>query len=130
MTFVQAIKSVFAKYASLNGRARRAEYWWFYLFVAVVNYILSVLSGDEQTGYNVVFLLISLVFGLGTLIPILAVTTRRLHDTNRSGWRQLWVLTIIGIIPLIYWLCQRGTDGPNRFGPDPLSPKVEDPLHS
>ena len=54
-------------------------------------------------------------------IPTLAVQVRRLHDVDRSGWWVLMYFTIIGyFFPLIYWLCKRGTEGANRFGPDPL----------
>ena len=55
-----------------------------------------------------------------------AETVRRLHDTDRSGWWYLIVLTIIGIIPLIIWFCTRGTIGENRFGPDPLGAEAPD----
>jgi uncharacterized membrane protein YhaH (DUF805 family) len=70
----------------------------------------------------------SLLSSLGSLalfLPTLAVAVRRLHDTDRTGW---WIL--IGLIPLIGWIiylvfmCQRGTEGPNRFGEDPLGPDV------
>jgi len=130
MTFIQAVKSAFARYATFEGRASRSEYWWFYLFVIVVNAILSLLSGTEETGSNLFFSLISMIFALATIVPGFAVACRRLHDTNRSGWRQLWALTIIGVIPLIIWLCQRGTEGPNRFGPDPLGSEAEEPINS
>jgi uncharacterized membrane protein YhaH (DUF805 family) len=59
------------------------------------------------------------LFGLATLLPGLAVSVRRLHDTNRSGWWiLLWFIPLIGIIVLIVWWVQQGTPGPNRFGPD------------
>jgi uncharacterized membrane protein YhaH (DUF805 family) len=70
----------------------------------------------------------SVLSGLASLalfLPSLAVAVRRLHDTDRTGW---WVL--IGLVPLIGWIiylvfmCQRGTEGPNRFGADPLGPDV------
>jgi uncharacterized membrane protein YhaH (DUF805 family) len=57
------------------------------------------------------------------------VAARRLHDGNRSGWWQLIAFTVIGLIPLIYWLIKKGTEGPNRFGEDPVaaSPPAETP---
>jgi uncharacterized membrane protein YhaH (DUF805 family) len=125
MTFVQAVKTVFAKYATFTGRAPRSEYWWFSLFTFVVSLVLMVLEGDEERGYNILFQSLSTIFTLATLVPSLAVGSRRLHDTNRSGWRQLWALTLIGLVPLIYWFCQRGTEGPNRFGGDPLAQAPE-----
>ncbi len=73
---------------------------------------------------NDVIKTIILIFDLVTLIPGLAVSTRRLHDTDRSGWWILISLTIIGIIPLIFWYATKGTEGGNRFGEDPLLNEV------
>ena len=120
MTFTAAIKSAFANYAVFDGRATRSEYWWFYLFVFIINIVLEVaaeLAGDG----DFVASLVSLAFSLAILVPSLALAARRLHDVNRSGWWQLIGLTIIGLIPLIYWLVKKGTDGPNRFGEDRLA---------
>jgi uncharacterized membrane protein YhaH (DUF805 family) len=55
------------------------------------------------------------------LLPGLAVSARRLHDLDRTAWWLLLLLTGIGVILLIIWDCMRGTQGPNRFGPDPLA---------
>ena len=63
--------------------------------------------------------IVSFVFNLAVFFPAIAVATRRLHDTNRSGWWQLLVLTIIGIIVLIVWLASKGNEQPNRFGNPP-----------
>ena len=66
---------------------------------------------------------------LALLLPNLAVGARRLHDTDRSGWFLLLVfIPLIGIIILIVWWCQRGTAGPNRFGPDPLADRAIAPF--
>lgn len=59
------------------------------------------------------------------LIPSIAVYIRRLHDVNRSGWWVFIALTIVGIIPLIIWVCSKGTDGPNDYGDDPLQEGVD-----
>ena len=64
---------------------------------------------------------VSLVFNLATLIPSIAVSVRRLHDTNRSGWWNLIALTFVGIIPLLIWLCQAGDKNDNQYGGDPLA---------
>lgn len=61
------------------------------------------------------------IFGLITLLPSIAVTIRRLHDTDRTGWWVLLLVTIVGVFVVIYWECCRGTPGSNRFGPDPFS---------
>jgi uncharacterized membrane protein YhaH (DUF805 family) len=118
MNFVEAIKSAFANYANFEGRAIRSEYWWFWLFMFIVNFGLNVATEFNE---SVVGQLITGVLALALLVPNIAVATRRLHDVNRSGWWQLLTLTIIGVIPLLYWLIIRGTDGPNRFGEDRLA---------
>ncbi len=117
------------KYADFQGRARRSEYWLFTLFLIIVSIVLYVpliaFSGDMQTTGEInpiagLLLLILGVFGLGTLIPSIAVTVRRLHDTDRSGW---WILIsfvpLVGGIVLLIFEVLDGTPGPNRFGPDP-----------
>jgi uncharacterized membrane protein YhaH (DUF805 family) len=62
--------------------------------------------------------------GLALMLPGIAVSIRRLHDLDRTGWWLLILFTIIGAILLLVWFCMRGTVGPNRFGPDPLEGKV------
>lgn len=88
MTFQDAIRVCLQKYADFSGRAKRAEFWWFYLFVFLVGCALSVVNNW-----------LSLIFQLGVLVPLLAVGARRMHDTGRSGWWQL-----IGLIPVIGWI--------------------------
>ncbi len=110
MTFGQSIKTCFSKYADFNGRASRSEFWWWALFVFLVNAGLSFVSE-----------MLSGLFSLAVLLPYLAVAARRLHDTDRSGW-----LLLLNLIPLIGWIVllvfyiQEGKE-PNRFGP----PSVE-----
>jgi uncharacterized membrane protein YhaH (DUF805 family) len=117
MGFVGAIKTCFSKYVEFKGRARRPEYWWFILFYVLLLIGLSILDAIITLAGGPG--LLSTLASLGLFLPTLAAQVRRLHDTDRSGW---WVL--FGIIPLIGWivllifLCQRGTDGPNRFGSD------------
>jgi uncharacterized membrane protein YhaH (DUF805 family) len=105
MTFIEAVKTCFSKYADFNGRARRSEYWWFVLAILLGSVVTS-LVGD----------LVYAVFVLGTIVPSLAAAARRLHDTGRSGWLQLIVLIpLVGWLILIYFLAQEG-EGANRFG--------------
>lgn len=114
------------KYATFSGRARRAEYWWFYLFfglvIGVLTFVDILLFGyspekDEPTA-NV----LAGIAALGLLLPMLAVSIRRLHDRDKSGWWLLWgLLPLIGGLILLYQYVQRGTVGDNRFGPDPLA---------
>jgi len=108
MTFTDAVKTCFSKYADFNGRASRSEYWWYTLFIVLVSVGLSMIN-DKLSG----------LFGLVTLLPSLAVATRRLHDTNRSGWLQLiWLIPIVGWLVLLYFLVQEAQE-PNRFGEAP-----------
>lgn len=131
MTFQEAVKTCLSKYTTFSGRASRSEYWFFYLATLIVMLVASILdralgldfkmanplTGLEQSvGYGWLYVLA----GLGFLLPSLAVSVRRLHDTNRSGWWFLLVLTIIGAVVLLVWFVTRGTAGENRYGPDPL----------
>ncbi|MCB1744209.1 MAG: DUF805 domain-containing protein [Gammaproteobacteria bacterium] len=105
---------VLKNYAVFGGRARRKEYWMFFLFNIIVTLVLAVIDGVLGT------MVLAMLYSLAVLIPGLAVTIRRLHDTGRSGW---WVLIALipavgGIILLIFMLLD-GTPGPNKFGPSP-----------
>lgn len=114
MNFFQAVGICFTKYATFTGRARRAEYWWFFLFTFLASFLLAIF--DEAAGVS-----LSGAFSLAVFIPAIAVTARRLHDTGRSGWWQLLVLVpLIGVIVLLVWLVTRGKSGPNAYGGDPL----------
>lgn len=120
MTFLEAVKSCFSRYATFSGRSRRAEYWWFSLFVIVVSIALTGLDiAIQGLDYSVG---IADLWSLATLLPGLAVGARRLHDIDRSGWWQLLLLIpLIGWIVLIVWLATPGQAGENRFGTDPLA---------
>ena len=128
MTFTESVGTVLTrKYAMFDGRARRAELWWFVLFsflvqaaVAVLSAIIAPADGSVALG-TILAALISFIVTLGLLLPSIAVGVRRLHDIDRTGWWMLLVLIpLIGQIVLLVFFCLRGTDGPNRFGPDPL----------
>ena len=92
MVLIEAWKTVvLERYAQFQGRAGRAEYWWFVLANFIVVLVLNVLARAST-----LFSIASLVYSLALLIRGIAVAIRRLHDTNRSGW---WIL--IGLIPLV-----------------------------
>jgi uncharacterized membrane protein YhaH (DUF805 family) len=101
-------------YFDFNGRARRAEFWWYVLVYFIIAIILNVVQSILGLGT-----ILSGLLGLALLLPSLGVEVRRLHDIGRSGWWLLIAFTGIGIILLIYWLAQPGVTGANDYGPDP-----------
>ena len=116
MDIQTSIKTCFNKYATFSGRASRSEYWFFILFGilgGIVAIIIDVMilgyPMDESTPINSIFSLV-------LIIPTTAAACRRLHDVNKSGWWQLIAITIIGIIPLMIWLCSEGTKKNNSYG--------------
>jgi uncharacterized membrane protein YhaH (DUF805 family) len=123
MGFQEAIRSVFSKYVTISGRASRSEYWWWFLFVVLAQLVLGALDamlfggGPESPG------LLGGLFGLAILLPSICVAGRRLHDRDMSAWwLLLGLIPVIGFLVLLYFYVTKGTDGPNRFGPDPLRP--------
>ena len=121
MNFRIAIIKCFMLYAIFSGRAKRAEFWWFFLFCMIVGLMGSVIDAalglDAAIGGYGVFTTLIL---LATFLPSIAVGSRRLHDTNRSGWWQLlWIVVFIGWIPLIIWLASTSKNENNRFGDEP-----------
>ena len=121
------IGCVTKKFATFSGRARRKEYWLFilasyilYMITLGIDFATNMVSAETGVG------LISAIVMLAMLIPYLAVTVRRLHDTNRSAWWLLVLLVpLIGVIAFLVFMCLKGTEGDNRFDADPL---VADPI--
>ena len=115
--FIEALK----KYAVFGGRSRRGEYWFFTLFSLIITVVLSIIDRvtgtfDSSAGMG----LLSGIFSLAILIPSIAVSVRRLHDIDRTGWWfLLWLVPVIGVIVLLIFAVQDGTPGGNRFGPNP-----------
>ena len=126
------------RFADFSGRSRRKEFWSYILFVWVATFVLMYLdaalglggtassySEGGSVGFNMSGGLLSILFLLGTFIPSLAVSVRRLHDLGKSGW-----MILIGLIPIIGWFyilflyVQPGTIGPNAYGPDPKGPSA------
>ncbi len=118
------------RYADFSGRSRRQEFWMFQLFIFLVYIVFAVLAaivggglGDSSGGGVIggILGILFLLFALGIMIPTLALTVRRLHDLDKSGWMILiGLIPLIGSILLLVWYCTQGTSGPNRFGEDPL----------
>lgn len=111
------VHNCYKNYATFSGRVRRKEYWYFVLFNLIfylalifVDYLLGTLSG-KGVG------LFSTLFNLAMLIPTLAVTARRFHDTNHSAWwLLLCLLPLIGPILILYFAAQGGEPEANQFG--------------
>ena len=132
MSFGEAVQAGWRGYVDFSGRSSRSAYWWWVLFVFLVGIVAnmldliipgaSVFTQSVGNGQVVETGVISTIASLALLLPGLAVSIRRLHDTDRSGW---WVL--INIIPLIGWIVylvfmlQAGTPGANRYGPPPAA---------
>ena len=121
ISFVGAVKLGFQRYFDFSGRSTRAEYWWWVLFAFLAAVVLTIVdnilgTNGEDSGTGV----ITGLWGLATLIPGLAVTVRRLHDINKSGWWLLLGLIswlIIPAIVLLIWFIRPSYDEANRQGP-------------
>ena len=124
------------KYADFTGRARRMEFWLFWLLLIGIEIVFSILIGmvggsmtalvDPTVGMAAMSgpaMGLWAVYGLimlGLLFPSLAVSIRRLHDTNRSGWWFLINLVpLVGMLVYLYFMVSEGERGANRFGEDP-----------
>jgi len=135
MGFGEAISRGFCNYFTFSGRATRAGFWWWVLFTSSLGLIPSA--------------------SLVTLIPTLAVTSRRLHDIGKSGWLQIMPWAIVAVtlvlnvvtlatalfgigmiaafasfVVLIVWLAKKGDEGPNKYGPDPRQAASQQPYTS
>lgn len=132
------------RYAEFSGRSRRMEYWMFTLFTVIVYIVLAMVmlgggldlealaSDSVPEGPGVLFWVgggLFVIFVLAIIIPSIAVTIRRLHDRDMSGWWYLGAI-VAGLIPYVGFIASLaflvlmflpGTVGPNRFGDDPKS---------
>ncbi len=112
---------VLKKYAVFNGRARRKEYWYFFLFNIIISIVLGIIdavtgSFSQEFGMG----LLGGIYMLAVLIPGIAVSVRRLHDTNRSGWWLLIsLIPLIGAIVLIVFLASDSKPEENQYGVNP-----------
>ena len=120
MNFFNAIMICFRKYVTFASRASRYEFWYFNLFLIIGSIIAAIIDIIIFTDLVGVFSPLNTVFSLAILLPFITVSSRRMHDVNRSGWWQLIPLTIIGIIPYTYWVTKKSDPQDNNFGPNPL----------
>ncbi len=111
---------VLRKYAVFSGRARRKEYWMFFLFNLIIYFVLGIIGEIVRIAPQINGGVLASIYALGVLIPGVAVGVRRLHDTNRSGW---WLLInfvpLIGTVVLIVFMVQDSQTGDNRYGQNP-----------
>ena len=108
------------RYAEFSGRSRRKEYWMFTLLLIIVNVVVGILELSLGLAGTMGYGPLSLVVLLAVIVPSIAVSVRRLHDTGRSGWWLLLVfLPIIGGLVLLVFFVLEGDKGPNEYGPDP-----------
>ena len=114
------------KYAVFDGRAHRTEFWLFFLFSFIISFFLGVIVGLVGSLW-----FITTLYALAVLIPGLAVSVRRLHDTNRSGW---WILT--GLVPILGWIAllifyvEDSRPGANQYGPNPKGIQATQPTQT
>jgi len=114
MSITDAVRSVLTQYATFSGRARRSEYWWFFLAYFIASVVASIIDGI--LGVTV----LGVILALGLLIPSLAVGVRRLHDIGKSGWWLLiGLIPLVGAIVLLVFACQDSQPGTNQWGPSP-----------
>ena len=134
MSFTDAVRTCINKFATFDGRATRSEFWWFYLFAALVGlvgyvpiFILMLIGASSNDGaissvftiLTVIFWIVWLIVVIALYIPLLAVGSRRLHDRGQSGWLQLLYLVPCGSIVLLVFFVLEGTPGDNAYGPKP-----------
>lgn len=146
--FLAAVRQVYSRTFQFGGRARRAEFWWFFLFGILMPIGLSIIDlivfgagesgqcdmigpwGEEMIfspgGANWCFESdggpLNNIFALLNIVPWLSLWSRRLHDLNRSFWWLLLIfLPVIGWIVLFIFALSRGTIGENQFGADPAT---------
>jgi uncharacterized membrane protein YhaH (DUF805 family) len=124
---------VLKQYVDFSGRARRTEYWMFTLISAVISIVLGLIdallfragsftsvTGGGSVGFTASLGVLGTIYSLAVLLPTLAVSVRRLHDTDRSGWWLLiGLIPLIGAIVLLVFFVIPGNQGPNRYGADP-----------
>lgn len=119
MTFARSVHSVLSKYATFSGRATRAEFWWWQLAIMIAGFPAALLDALVFGRTDQLF---AVALTLAVLLPSLAVSVRRLHDSDHSGWWLLvFPIPLAGIITLLWLFIKRSTPGPNRFGWHPAN---------
>ena len=115
VSFAQSWVLFFRNYANFSGRSSRSAYWFWVLWSVIITLFIEILRASIGGELNPVDI-IDLVWSLAIIVPGFALAARRLHDVGRSGWWQLIILTIVGIIPLFIWLVSAGDSDTNKYG--------------
>jgi uncharacterized membrane protein YhaH (DUF805 family) len=111
---------VLKKYAVFSGRARRKEYWMFFLFNMIILFVLGFIEGITGISSGSEQSILASLYSLAILLPSLAVGVRRLHDTGRTGWWLLiGLVPIIGAIVLLVFLVIDSQPSENQYGFNP-----------
>ena len=133
MGFAESLRTCFGKYAKFDGRASRSEFWYFILFCFVYFFVAGFLLGFSGVS-DAAFDGATLVLLIPIFVPSIAVSARRLHDINQSGWMQCifipgfiadeflgtgYVIYILTLGLWAFWFSQSGKKGKNRFGAQP-----------
>lgn len=115
MSFKNAVMFCFSRYAEFTGRASRTQFWFFTLFVILVDIVLNFFELILFRDSNIHIL--TILWFLATVIPHLAVGSRRLHDIGQSGWLQLlWIIPCVGFIIMIVLYAMPTKPGENKYG--------------
>jgi uncharacterized membrane protein YhaH (DUF805 family) len=132
---IEWYKMAFEKYADFQTRSTRNEFWWFFLANIIIVFGVNIAAGMismilDTPGIAIAASVLIVIYYLAIFIPYLAVSIRRLHDTNRSGWNLLFgLIPFIGAIILIVFYAQESDPRPNKWGPVPgKSHDLEDAL--
>jgi uncharacterized membrane protein YhaH (DUF805 family) len=136
MSFGDAIQSFYKNFNEFSGRSSRSEYWWAYLFVALlyipvvifgnlIDYFLPWQSGSESLGST----LVTMAYVVIHILPFCALLVRRLHDTGRSGWFALLNFVPFGGIAVFIFTLLKSDAGQNRYSPNPSGPQDYPPMN-
>lgn len=110
VSFGQAIQMALNGYATFTGRSSRSEYWWWFLFTAIVGCAVGIFDSN----------ILSSIVSLLLLLPNIAISVRRLHDINKAGWWYLInLIPLVGQIIFIIWACRDSDMYPNEYGDVP-----------
>ena len=129
LTPLQAIKNVINNYSNFNGRARRSEFWLWYIINMIIAIIFGIIvflifylinfSPNDKNFFAAIVLIIAGIYGMVILIPSLSVQVRRLHDTGRSGWWCLLIFLQIGVAVLLIMSLRDSEEKENEYGQSP-----------